>query len=59
MADDHEVPEAVRETLRLPRDRALSRRLWRAHLLQVGYADRLLGRVLDRLRAHAACTTGR
>jgi len=50
VATDHEVPAAVRETLRLPRDRALSRRLWRAHLLQVGYADRLLGRVLDRLR---------
>ncbi len=51
VADDHEVPPEVRETLRLPRDRALSRRLWRAHLLQVGYADRLLGRVLDRLRS--------
>ena len=50
VADDQDVPEAVRQTLRLPRDRALSRRLWRAHLLQVGYADRLLGRVLDRLR---------
>lgn len=50
VAEDAGVPEAVRQTLRLPRDRALSRRLWRAHLLQVGYADRLLGRVLDRLR---------
>ncbi len=50
VADDHEVPAAVRQSLRLPRDRALSRRLWRAHLLQVGYADRLLGRVIDRLR---------
>jgi hypothetical protein len=48
---DAGVPQAVRETLHLPRDRALSRRLWRAHLLQTGYADRLLGRVLDRLRA--------
>jgi len=48
--DDHRVPEAVRQSLRLPRDRALAERLWRAHLLQVGYADRLLGRVLDRLR---------
>ena len=51
VADDYGVPPEVRETLRLPRDRALSRRLWRAHLLQVGYADRLLGRVLDRLRS--------
>lgn len=50
VAEDHGVPAAVRHSLRLPRDRRLSRRLWRAHLLQVGYADRLLGRVLDRLR---------
>ncbi len=50
VADDHGVPDTVRQSLRLPRDRALSRRLWRAHLLQVGYADRLLGRVLGRLR---------
>jgi len=48
--EDAGVPHEVRETLRLPRDPVLAQRLWRAHLLQVGYADRLLGRVLDRLR---------
>lgn len=46
-ADD--VPDVAWETLRLPRDRGLALDLWRAHLLQLGYADRLLGRVLDRL----------
>ena len=44
-----DVPESVRETLHLPRDRELALHLWRAHLLQVGYADRLLGRVIDHL----------
>lgn len=44
-----DVPESVRETLDLPRDRELALDLWRAHLLQVGYADRLLGRVIDHL----------
>jgi len=47
-ADD--VPDRVRETLHLPRDRGLALDLWRAHLLQVGYADRLLGRVIDHLK---------
>jgi len=45
-----DVPEAARETLDLPRDRKLALDLWRAHLLQVGYADRLLGRVIDHLK---------
>lgn len=45
-----EVPDSVRETLHLPRDRRLALDLWRAHLLQVGYADRLLGRVIDHLK---------
>ena len=44
-----DVPESVRETLDLPRDRKLALDLWRAHLLQVGYADRLLGRVIEHL----------
>ena len=47
---EDEVPESVRETLRLPRDRGVARDLWQAHLLQVGYADRLLGRVIDHLK---------
>ena len=47
---EDEVPESVRETLDLPRDRELALDLWRAHLLQVGYADRLLGRVIDHLK---------
>lgn len=50
VSGDGGVPEGVRQTLRLPRDRGLARRLWRAHLLQVGYADRLLGRVIARLK---------
>ncbi len=45
-----DVPESVRETLDLPGDRELALDLWRAHLLQVGYADRLLGRVIDHLQ---------
>ncbi|MDQ4049889.1 MAG: sulfatase-like hydrolase/transferase [Actinomycetota bacterium] len=45
-----DVPESARETLRLPRDRRLALQLWRAHLLQVGYADRLLGQVIDHLK---------
>lgn len=45
-----EVPDSVRQTLDLPRDQGLSLDLWRAHLLQVGYADRLLGRVIRHLK---------
>ena len=48
---EDEVPDEVRATLDLPRDRRLALNLWRAHLLQVGYADRLLGRVIDRLES--------
>ena len=44
-----DVPESVRETLDLTQDRKLALDLWRAHLLQVGYADRLLGRVIEHL----------
>ena len=44
-----DVPESARQTLVLPRDRELALDLWRAHLLQVGYADRLLGRVIAHL----------
>ena len=50
VAGDGGVPESVRETLRLPEDRRVALRLWRAHLLQVGYADRLLGRVIAHLK---------
>lgn len=35
---------------RWPRDPGLIRRAWRRHLLQTGYADRLLGRAIGRLR---------
>jgi len=45
-----DVPDSVRSTLDLPRDRKLALDLWRAHLLQVGYADRLLGRVIEHLK---------
>jgi hypothetical protein len=45
-----QVPESVRETLDLSRDRKPALDLWRAHLLQVGYADRLLGRVIEHLK---------
>ncbi len=48
---EEDVPGEVRATLDLPRDRRLALNLWRAHLLQVGYADRLLGRVIDRLES--------
>lgn len=44
------VPTKVRETLRVSHDRSLALRLWRAHLLQVGYADRLLGRAMTHLK---------
>jgi Sulfatase len=50
VAGDGGVPQSVRETLRLTGDRRLALDLWRAHLLQVGYADRLLGRVIAHLR---------
>lgn len=46
---EEDVPESVRETLDLPLDRRLARDLWRGHLLQVGYADRLLGRVIEHM----------
>ncbi len=49
VAGDGGVPASVRETLRLPADRRVALALWRAHLLQVGYADKLLGRVIDHL----------
>jgi hypothetical protein len=47
---DGGVPASVRETLRLTKDRKVALALWRAHLLQLGYADRLIGRVIERLR---------
>jgi Sulfatase len=50
VAGDEGVPQSVRETLRLTGDRRVALDLWRAHLLQVGYADRLLGRVMAHLR---------
>jgi hypothetical protein len=51
VAGDDGIPASVRETLRLPADRSVALRLWRAHLLQLGYTDRLLGRVIARLKA--------
>lgn len=48
--DDGGVPQSVRQTLKLPDDPQVALRLWRAHLLQVGFADRLLGRVMARLK---------
>ncbi len=47
---DGGVPQTVRETLHLTGDRRVALALWRAHLLQVGYADRLLGRVIAHLK---------
>ena len=55
VADDDGIPASVRETLRLPADRR-GAELWRAHLLQLGYTDRLLGRVIARLKAWAPTT---
>lgn len=50
VSDDGGVPDSVREALRLTGSRRQALDLWRAHLLQVGYADKLLGRVLDHLK---------
>lgn len=50
VAGDGGVPESVRATLHLTRDRRVALRLWRAHLLQVGLADRLQGRVMAHLK---------
>jgi len=47
---DGGVPESVRETLRLTGDRPTALAIWRAHLLQVGFADKLLGRVIAKLK---------
>ncbi len=44
------VSESARETLRLTGDRREALAVWRAHLLQVGYADKLLGRVIAKLK---------